>query len=298
MRLRAGVRRVVLVGCVGVVASVRLFGTAASRDTGRVRFAAAPGRSVHLQRSASSRRADVERGARLQLDNPARNRVQVSVEGATNARATIANAGTGDVSVQTDGVLSSDIWSRGNVLFLASNTTVARIDHDRRHRHSADQRDHRRPQVLEHQSLTAVPTSWSITFPSSTTNVQLQPGQTRTLTPGGYATVSVASNATLTLQSGTYYFDAAVRNEPFGQDCVHRFGAVPPLRRERRSHWPRDRFSFRRVRPGDVAGRRCRYGRRLHSDAVRRDARRAGRERHARRRSAPPAITGRFSANR
>ena len=142
-------------------------------------------------------------------------RVTVGVEGAASERATVANAGTGTVSVSADARLTSDVWSRGNVVFVGergqiagSVTTAGTLTRQNNVVIGGP--------VLEHQTLSAVPTSWTITFPSSSTDVVLQPQQTRTLTPGAYATVSVASNATLTLQSGTYYFDQ-LTNEPQGK---------------------------------------------------------------------------------
>jgi hypothetical protein len=142
-------------------------------------------------------------------------RVTVGVDGAASAHAAVANAGTGTVSVSADAVLTSDVWSRGNLVFVGergqiagSVTTAGTVTRQNGVVIGGP--------VLEHQTLTAVPTSWTITFPASSTNVQLQPGQTQTLAPGGYATVSVASNATLTLQTGTYYFDQ-LSNEPQGK---------------------------------------------------------------------------------
>ncbi len=48
---------------------------------------------------------------------------------------------------------------------------------------------------------------FTVTFPSSAgSSVQLEPGQTRTLSPGDYATVSIKQNAVLNLSSGEYKF--------------------------------------------------------------------------------------------
>jgi hypothetical protein len=142
-------------------------------------------------------------------------RVTVGVEGAASARATIANSGTGNVSISADARLTGDVWSRGNVTFIGergqvagSITTAGTVTRQNGVVIGGP--------VLEHQTLSTVPTSWTITFPSSSTNVVLQPGQTQTLGPGAYATVSVASNATLTLATGTYYFDQ-LTNEPQGK---------------------------------------------------------------------------------
>lgn len=50
---------------------------------------------------------------------------------------------------------------------------------------------------------------WTVVYPSATAQaVDLEPGQTSTLTPGRYTTVRVASRATLTLNSGAYYVDS------------------------------------------------------------------------------------------
>ena len=157
-------------------------------------------------------------------------RVTVGVDGAASARAAVANAGTGTVSVSADARLTSDVWSRGNVVFVGergqiagSVTTAGTVMRQNGVVIGGP--------VLEHQTLSAVPTSWTITFPASSTNVQLQPGQTQTLVPGAYATVSVASNATLTLQSGTYYFDSA-HQRAAGKDPVHRRGTIRRVRQD------------------------------------------------------------------
>jgi hypothetical protein len=150
------------------------------------------------------------------------NRVTVSTEGAPSAQSAIVNSGTGTTAVQTDAVLTSDIWSRGSV-FLGSRTQVAG---------SVTSGGPITQQsgvtiggvTLENQTLTSVPTSWTVNFPASSMNIILQPGQTATRSPGAFATVSIATNATLTLSSGTYYFDQ-LNTEPNGRILLQ--GAGP-----------------------------------------------------------------------
>ena len=135
------------------------------------------------------------------------NNVKVSEDGVSTGRPMIANTGTGLLSTQT-GVndLTADIWSVGSVS-LATSTNVAG---------SLTTGGTLTKQtgvtiggtVTQHQSLAAVPTTISVTFPSSSTDAILNPGQNSAIAPGGYSTVTVNSNATLTLQSGTYYIDA------------------------------------------------------------------------------------------
>src|SRR3954454_5963639 len=170
MGSREGVRRLVVVGFLGVVASVacseRPLPSSPDEAGSELLQGGAFTFNVPLPPGVPMSNAVLGSNSTILLGN----RVQVSVEGATNARATIANAGTGDVSVQTDGVLASDIWSRGNVVFLASNTTVAGSITTAGTVTRQTNVTIGGP-VLEHQSLTAVPTSWSVTFPSSSTNV-------------------------------------------------------------------------------------------------------------------------------
>jgi len=62
--------------------------------------------------------------------------------------------------------------------------------------------------INEHQPIGSTSSSWSVTFPTSTSNVLLEPSRTATIAPGAYAHVSVKSGATLTLATpGTYFFD-------------------------------------------------------------------------------------------
>jgi hypothetical protein len=129
--------------------------------------------------------------------------VSVGEEGSPAVLPTIANAGTGTMSTTQTGVnLTSNIWSVGSV-FLATGTTVAG---------SVSTAGTLTEQtgvtvkgaVSQHQSLSPVTTTFTVTFPASTTNVTLQPNQTSTISPGAFAAITVNANATLTLQSGTY----------------------------------------------------------------------------------------------
>ncbi len=135
------------------------------------------------------------------------NNVSVLEEGSSGSHPMIANTGTGTTSTTQTGVsLKTDLWSIGNV-FLATGTSVAG---------SVTTAGSLTQQtgvtvagsVLQHQTLSAVPTTLAIIFPSSSTNITLQPGHSSGINPGGFAAVTVNANATLTLQSGTYYFDS------------------------------------------------------------------------------------------
>lgn len=49
---------------------------------------------------------------------------------------------------------------------------------------------------------------WNVTFPSASgDSINLEPAQTRNLDPGNYGALRVASRSTVTLTTGTYYFD-------------------------------------------------------------------------------------------
>lgn len=132
--------------------------------------------------------------------------VSVTEEGEPNVHTAIVNAGTGTMSTtQTAVTLGADLWSVGSV-FLATGTqvsggvtTAGALTQQTGVTVAGT--------IAQHQTLAPVNTSLSITFPSSSTNVTLQPGQSSSLSPGAFASVTVNSNATLTLQSGTYYLD-------------------------------------------------------------------------------------------
>jgi hypothetical protein len=126
----------------------------------------------------------------------------------------LVNTGTGTTTVNASSKLTTSIWSKGNV-FLGSNTNVSggvttAGTVTRQNGVTVG------GTVAEHQILTSTPASWTVTFPSSSTNVVLQPNQVDSRPPGGYATVSIATGAKLTFQSGTYYLDS-LNIEPSGQ---------------------------------------------------------------------------------
>ena len=50
--------------------------------------------------------------------------------------------------------------------------------------------------------------SWTVTFPSPSGDVLLQPRATRTLQPGSFGALTVQPSAKLTLTTGTYYFQS------------------------------------------------------------------------------------------
>ena len=116
-------------------------------------------------------------------------------------------------TTQTGVTLGADLWSVGGI-FLATGTQVAG---------SVTTGGSLTEQtgvtvggaIAQYQTLSPATTSLTIAFPSSSTNVTLQPGQSMTLSPGAFASVTVNSRATLTLTSGTYYFDG-IDIEPQG----------------------------------------------------------------------------------
>jgi hypothetical protein len=74
----------------------------------------------------------------------------------------------------------------------------------------------------------------SVTFPSSTVDVNLEPDQKRTLAPASYRQVAVKSRATLSLSAGTYFFDS-LQMEPTSRIVLdQRLGPVFILVR---THW-------------------------------------------------------------
>ena len=130
-----------------------------------------------------------------------------SVSTAAGAAATIANMGTnqtnlgvtshvgnvwsvGPVTLRDRAVVTGFVRTQGSVT-RGSNTVVTGA-------------------VVSNTLLTPPDTvSWTVTFPPSNGgNVVLQPSQNRTLVPGSYGTVSIASRAKLTLSSGTYFFQS------------------------------------------------------------------------------------------
>ena len=91
--------------------------------------------------------------------------------------------------------------------------------YDRRHRHTPERHDRRRA-IPEHQTIPIAPVSWTVAFPASSMAVSLEPGQTRSISPGAYTDVNVKSGAILTLTSpGTYFFDS-LNVEPNGGRVV------------------------------------------------------------------------------
>jgi hypothetical protein len=133
--------------------------------------------------------------------------VTVAEEGASAALSMIANTGSGALSTTQTGVnLTANLWGLGNI-FLATGTKVSGSIT------SAGLLTEQSGvtvggSISEKQSLSSATTAINVVFPSSSTDVTLQPGQTSSIAPGAFAGVTVNSRATLTLSSGTYYMDS------------------------------------------------------------------------------------------
>ncbi len=143
------------------------------------------------------------------------NNVSIGEENSSVGLPFVVNAGTGSLSTTQTGVtLTANLWSVGNV-FLATGTTVSgavttggTVTEQTGVTVAGT--------VLQHQSLAPVATSMNVTFPGSTATINLAPGQTSTVGPGAFSSVTVNSRAVLTLQSGTYYL-GTLDIEPQGQ---------------------------------------------------------------------------------
>jgi hypothetical protein len=131
----------------------------------------------------------------------------VTVKAATPAApVAVANSGVGltDLGVQT---ITGDVVSQGPVTLhdraqvAGSVTTASTITPGNGVVVSGTER--------QHATLTPLQSfSWSVTLPAATGGpVDLEPGQTRSLTPGSYTTGSIKAGATLHLAAGTYAFD-------------------------------------------------------------------------------------------
>jgi hypothetical protein len=118
----------------------------------------------------------------------------------------VSNAGTVDTNVGADSRLTANIWSRSNVTlreraFVSGSLTSAGT----LIRQNATTVG---GPILTQQALTARNVTFTVSFPQSSTDVILEPDQTRSIAPGAYANVNVKSRATLRVASGTYYIDA------------------------------------------------------------------------------------------
>jgi hypothetical protein len=120
--------------------------------------------------------------------------------------APIANAGTTQTNIGADAQVG-DLQSRAGVVlrdrahvngFLSTSQTVTR-------QNSTVVTG----KITQNTFLLLPNIDATVTFPSSNQGaVDIEPGQSRTLKPGAYTDVAVKSRATLSLSTGTYFFDS------------------------------------------------------------------------------------------
>ncbi len=129
------------------------------------------------------------------------------IESAPAALPMVVNTGTGDTTIGPKAELHANVWSQAGVTFIGqgnsvsgSVTTAGVVKRVGAVTIGGS--------VSERQSLTTTAVTWRVVFPPSNTEVVLKPRDSRTLAPGAYATVVVSPQATLTLQTGTYFFDS------------------------------------------------------------------------------------------
>ena len=130
-----------------------------------------------------------------------------TIAGAGTALSTITNVGSGGVSIQPAAVLGS-LWSTSNVT-ISSRVHALGTIHATSVNPPPDATVHIDHGIDLTTPLTpAVVTSWSVTYPSATVaNISVPPNQVMAKPPARYGTVLVGAGATLSLTTGTYYFD-------------------------------------------------------------------------------------------
>ena len=109
---------------------------------------------------------------------------KLGVEAKAGTIVSVPNVALADRSTVTGDVISGGTIARGNSVVVTGQSRTA---------------------------VTLLPAkifSWTVQFRASSTQVQLEPKASRTLAPGPYANVVVKNGATLTLTTGTYYFDS------------------------------------------------------------------------------------------
>jgi hypothetical protein len=102
-----------------------------------------------------------------------------------------------------------DLWSGGNVTLRSNSTVTGNVT-------TGGTAGRQLGSIVsgstfEHAFVPQPSIAWSPSFPATNRGaVVLNPDSARTIVPGAYAQVSVASRYTLTLASGIYYFDSLV----------------------------------------------------------------------------------------
>ena len=81
--------------------------------------------------------------------------------------------------------------------------------------------------IVEHSFIALPHLALAVAFPPSHAGaVVVGPGQTRTLTPGAYGALTVQSRATLSLSTGTYYFDSLDVEPQATLSCSSKAGQI------------------------------------------------------------------------
>jgi hypothetical protein len=120
--------------------------------------------------------------------------------------APVVAMGTAGVRVDPDAAMD-DVWSRGPVTLADRVHVYGAVNAATVNRGNGtviDKPIDRTP-LLDPANKIA----WKTRFPTGTpTNVNLEPNKTRTISPGLYGSVRLASGATLTMNAGTYHLDS------------------------------------------------------------------------------------------
>ena len=127
--------------------------------------------------------------------------------GSTTANSIVTNVGTAGSRFEPDVQLKGDVWS-ASTLTLKDRVHVFGVTH-------ATAAPVRGANVLTDGGVdTTTPFTpsttlqWTVALPASGPAMSVSPGQSTSRGPGAYGNVQVFQNATLTLSTGTYYFDA------------------------------------------------------------------------------------------
>lgn len=143
----------------------------------------------------------------LAADGALRLADRVLIPASSSGPTAIANAGTTETNVGADARVR-DVWSRASVVLRDR----AQADGSVRSEGTVTRRSGATVTgaIVEQAVLTPVSlTSWNVTLPATNSgDVTLAPGARRNLAPGSYRNLTVSANAVLTLNPGTYFFQA------------------------------------------------------------------------------------------
>ncbi len=120
--------------------------------------------------------------------------------------ATVVNVGTGMTDIGADAVTGT-VLAQGNVSLRSRAAVFGSVRTNGTITRQTDVKIYGAQTNLSGTNLPKL--EWNATFPAGmTTNVPLEPGQSRNLLPGAYGSVHVSANANLGLSAGTYYVDS------------------------------------------------------------------------------------------